>query len=147
MQRGLTLIELMLAVLILGLLVGMAVSYFGRYVDRANNTQAVADIGRIEQAIESYNTLNFRLPASLADINLDALRDPWGRAYRYQPFLTPADLGSARKDKKLHPINTDYDLYSAGKDGMTQRPLTAAVSEDDIVRANNGGYVGLASDY
>lgn len=26
-------------------------------------------------------------------------------------------------------------------------PLTAPQSQDDVVRANNGGFVGLASDY
>lgn len=45
------------------------------------------------------------------------------------------------------PINSDYDLYSKGKDGKSQKPLTAAASRDDIVRAGNGAFVGLASDY
>ncbi len=53
----------------------------------------------------------------------------------------------ARKDHSLHPINCDYDLYSKGKDGKTTAPLTAKISQDDIIRANNGGYFGLASDY
>jgi general secretion pathway protein G len=45
------------------------------------------------------------------------------------------------------PINSDFDLYSVGKDGQSQDPLTAPVSRDDIVRANNGRFVGLASTY
>ena len=52
-----------------------------------------------------------------------------------------------RKDKNLVPLNADYDLYSKGKDGKSQPPLTAKVSYDDIVRANNGGFVDLASKY
>jgi general secretion pathway protein G len=30
---------------------------------------------------------------------------------------------------------------------VSQPPLTAAASQDDIIRANNGGFVGRASDY
>jgi len=45
------------------------------------------------------------------------------------------------------PINSDFDLYSMGKDGRSVAPLTAKDSRDDIVRANDGGYVGLASEF
>lgn len=55
--------------------------------------------------------------------------------------------GSLRKDKGLNPVNSDYDLYSMGKDGATMLPFTNPVSFDDIVRCNNGRYVGLAADY
>jgi general secretion pathway protein G len=34
-----------------------------------------------------------------------------------------------------------------GKDGKSQSPFTANASQDDIVRVNNGGFVGLVSDY
>jgi general secretion pathway protein G len=34
-----------------------------------------------------------------------------------------------------------------GKDGQSSSPLTAKPSRDDIVRANDGRFVGLASDY
>jgi general secretion pathway protein G len=52
-----------------------------------------------------------------------------------------------RKDRFLVPINTDYDLYSMGKDGRSSPPLTAKASRDDIIRANDGAYIGLASNY
>jgi general secretion pathway protein G len=55
--------------------------------------------------------------------------------------------GKARKDKFLVPINSDYDLYSDGQDGQSASPLTAKASQDDIVRAANGSYVGLASQF
>ncbi len=45
------------------------------------------------------------------------------------------------------PINSDFDLYSMGKDGRSVGPLTARHSRDDIVRASNGRFVGLAEDY
>ncbi|MCP5251868.1 MAG: hypothetical protein H6939_09135 [Burkholderiales bacterium] len=45
------------------------------------------------------------------------------------------------------PINSDYDLYSMGKDGASVSPLTAKASRDDIIRANNGRFIGRAADY
>ena len=45
------------------------------------------------------------------------------------------------------PVNSDYDLYSMGKDKKSAAPFTAKASRDDVVRANNGGYVGLAINY
>ena len=51
------------------------------------------------------------------------------------------------KDKSLHPLNSDYDLYSMGKDGASTGPLTAKASRDDVVRANDGRFIGLAKDY
>jgi hypothetical protein len=55
--------------------------------------------------------------------------------------------GHARKDHSLVPINTDFDLYSMGPDGRSSPPLTAQHSRDDIVRANNGAFIGIASEY
>jgi general secretion pathway protein G len=56
-------------------------------------------------------------------------------------------LGKVRRDHFLVPVNTDFDLYSLGEDGKSQSPFTAAASQDDIVRADNGRFVGLVSDY
>ena len=45
------------------------------------------------------------------------------------------------------PKNSDFDLYSMGKDGASVGPLTAKASRDDVVRASDGRFVGLASDF
>ena len=52
-----------------------------------------------------------------------------------------------RKDRFLIPINTSFDLYSMGKDGKSAAPLTAQASQDDVIWANDGSFVGLASQY
>jgi general secretion pathway protein G len=52
-----------------------------------------------------------------------------------------------RKDRFLVPVNSTYDLYSLGKDGKSRRSFTASASHDDIVRANDGGFIGLASNF
>jgi general secretion pathway protein G len=55
--------------------------------------------------------------------------------------------GDARKDGKLNPINSDFDLYSRGKDKVYKPQLTQKDSLDDIVRAQDGAFVGLAADF
>ncbi len=49
-----------------------------------------------------------------------------------------------RKDRFLKPISTDYDLYSSGPDGISRDSLEHRESRDDVVRAINGDYIGLA---
>ena len=44
-------------------------------------------------------------------------------------------------------MNSDFDLYSVGNDGDSESPLSAKASRDDIVRANNGAFIGLGEDY
>jgi general secretion pathway protein G len=75
------------------------------------------------------------------------LMDPWGNPYQYLNLTGGAPPGQARKDKFLVPINSTFDLYSMGPDGESQPPLTAEASRDDIIRANDGGYLGRASEY
>ena len=40
-----------------------------------------------------------------------------------------------------------FTLYSMGQDGQSKTNLNAKESLDDIVRANNGSFIGLASDF
>lgn len=86
----------------------------------------------------------------MAEAEADQIRDPWGNPYQYLNLSDPnikGATGKARKDHNLVPINSDFDLYSMGKDGKSVSPLTAAASRDDIVRANNGRFIGPASKY
>jgi general secretion pathway protein G len=85
-------------------------------------------------------------PASLAAIGAAGMLDPWGNAYKYTD-ITTAGVGKSRKNKNLTPINTDFDLWSNGKDGLSQLPLTTKVSRDDVILANDGRFIGLASKY
>jgi general secretion pathway protein G len=52
-----------------------------------------------------------------------------------------------RRDRYMFPLNTDYDLFSLGPDGRTSVSLGESVGLDDVIRANNGGYFGLAANY
>jgi general secretion pathway protein G len=141
-----TLIELMLALIVVALIGSIALPSYRAQISRTRVSQAVTDIKRLEMNIERYVTANGEYPSSLTDLGGTAPVDPWGRPYRYLR-MEGASVGQVRKDHALHPLNTDYDLYSTGADGRTATPLTAAISRDDIVRARNGSFVGLASTY
>lgn len=146
--RGYTLLELMLTVIVGGVVVTLGTSNYAAYVQRARVSAAIADIGRIQLAVDRYAfNHDSQLPPDLAAAGMDALRDPWGNAYAYLRFAGLKGQGAMRKDKNLVPINTEYDLYSRGPDGQSSASLTAQASRDDIVRANDGGYIGVAADY
>ncbi len=147
-NRGMTLLEVTLASAIVGVMSMLAVPAYSGYIDRANITQAVSDIGKIQLQIAKFSLqINGAFPESLDEINQDGLLDPWGNPYRYLNIETAPNQGAMRKDRNLVPINTDFDLYSIGKDGRSVSALTAKLSRDDIVRANNGNFIGLGEDY
>ena len=146
--RGVTLIELTLSAAIVGMLAMVAIPMFAGYVDRANIAEATAHIGEIQLAISKFSIQNNGvLPDTLNEVGVAGLLDPWGNPYQYLNIATAPNRGMMRKDRNLVPINTDYDLYSLGKDGDSKAPLTARASHDDIIRANNGNFIGLGEDY
>jgi len=147
LARGFTLIELMLGVAILGILIAIAVPAYQSYQDRVRTFKAVADIKSIEALVLTYKAEERSLPADLGQVGAAGMRDPWGNLYQYTNLEDTKGNGKARKNKNLVPINSDFDLWSNGKDGASQSPLTAQASRDDIVRANDGRFVGLASEY
>lgn len=146
-SRGFTLLELTFAVAMCAVLGAIAVGGYTTYVSRVRVSRAVADIGDIQLAVDRFQLNRAQFPDSLGDLGFGARLDPWGAPYEYLNFATVMGVGQMRKDRNLVPINTDYDLYSMGPDGGSVAPLTAPVSQDDIVRANDGNFIGVAEDY
>ena len=146
-QRGFSLVELLIVVGIILTLAALAIPSFLQVRDLARYTKAVGDIRIIEKDILTYVTSNGALPNTLTDVGRGDLLDPWGLPYVYTNYAEVKKKNQIRKDRFLHPMNSDYDLFSAGMDGEWKAPITAAASQDDIIRANDGAYVGLASDY
>lgn len=146
-QRGMTLIELLLTMAMVGILMGIAYAGYRQVIERVRVSRAIGDIGEIQLTLDKFELNRGVLPDSLADIGMGGQLDPWGAPYQYLNIATVMGLGSVRKDRNLVPINTDFDLYSMGPDGASRPPLTANASRDDIVRANDGSFVGKAEDY
>jgi len=142
-KEAFTLIELLIVVAIIGVLASLAVPRFQRAVEMARVAKAIGDIDAIQAELGSLDVL----PTSLAAVNRLTFKDPWGKPYVYVKLEGTKGKGAARKDHFLVPLNSDYDLYSAGKDGQSSGPLTAKSSKDDVIRANNGGFIGLAARY
>ncbi len=158
---GFTLIEIVIVIGIIGLLAVIAGTKYLAYIEKVRVASAIASIRAIEVQLDDYVRSEKPLPATLSQIGMDEKLDPWGFPFEYLPFPTTSPgsgkagadpkggsyLGSARKDHFLVPLNTDYDLYSVGRDGKTHPPLSAPDSADDVIRANDGAYIGLAANY
>ena len=122
-QRGFSLIEIMVVVVILGVLAAMVAPKILSRPDQAKVTVAQADIETISQALELFRLDNGFYPSQ--DQGLEALvtrpdtqpeprnwnpdgylkkvpADPWGNPYFY---IQPGNYGK-------------YDLYSLGANGI-----------------------------
>ena len=119
-ERGFTLIEVMVVVVILSILAAIIVPRIMDRPDKARIVKAQADIRALESALNLYRLDNHDYPTS--DQGLDALvekpanapswkeggyidrlpKDPWGRPYKY---LNPGTHGS-------------IDIFTLGADGQ-----------------------------
>ena len=141
---GFSILELLVVTVIIGTLSTMFAPSLQRAREQAQVGAAAIEIRVIEAELAIYFEINFALPVSLAAIDRAGMVDPWGYPYIYVVVTGP---GGSRKDKFMVPLNTDYDLYSVGPDGKSRAPLSAKDSKDDVIRALDGAYLGLAEDF
>lgn len=121
-DRGFTLIEIMVVLIIIGLLAGIVVPKLMGRTEEAKRTKASVQIKNLQSALDLYKLDNGIYPST--DQGLHALvekpaigeipkgwkeggyidkipKDPWGNNYVY---ISPG-------------VHGDYDLYSYGADG------------------------------
>jgi general secretion pathway protein G len=152
-------------------LASLAGTQYTKLLDRARVASAVSEMQAVSRLLDNLKLDETELPDTLAEVDAE-LVDPWGRPYEYLKLVGTLPPGHAsgdpsglphvsaqppgkgaeepaqpRKDRFLVPINTDYDLYSRGADGQTEKQLDRTVSRDDVIRAANGGYFGLAENF
>jgi len=148
---GFTLLELLLVVAILATLAALAIPSYSDYIQRVKVARAIVEIRMISNQITMHQDHIGGFPDTLAELGPTVPKDPWGRPYQYLLLAGKPDQGpgkvSPRKDKSLHPLNSDFDLCSMGADGQTNLALTAQASKDDVIRANDGDFIGLAERY
>ena len=144
---GFTLIELLITISIIGVVSSIAINETKKYIRETKITSAIQELKNIEKDIYFYKNENNEWPDNLNQIYENGPpQDPWNRSYKYYP-VDSVKKGKLRKDRNMVPVNTDFDLYSKGADGRSKKPFTAAWSKDDIVRANNGNFVGSVKNY
>lgn len=226
---GFSLIELMLAISIVGVLAALAVPNYMDFIEKARVARAISELHGLAKDIKGFALAVGTYPNSLADVGLSTRLDPWGTPYQYYRIncgaidditslaklkllrqknnsrtvpagysfsadsqwlvslaihngqsqgylhLTAAGgngggagagnsgstgggsstgggppcggVGGARKDRFLVPINSDFDMYSMGKNLDSVASLNPPKSQDDVIRASDGGFYGLARNF
>lgn len=139
--------EVLIVIVIVGLVVAFAWPAYESYIERSRVAETAARIAGMQKTIRDYEISKGALPDALDDVGLADRRDAWGRPYEYLNLRNSKGGGKARKDKGLKPLNSDFDLYSMGRDGLSGASLALTESRDDVVRARDGRFVGLASDF
>jgi len=110
-QRGFTLLEIMVVIVILGILASIVVPNLMGNKEKADRQKAVTDIVALENALDMYKLDNSRYPTT--EQGLEALvtkpsGDPEPRNYR--------DGGYIKRLPK-DPWGNDYQLMSPGEHG------------------------------
>jgi general secretion pathway protein G len=142
-------VELSILVAILVILLAMALPAYEDALLQARRVRAVADLRNLEKSVLAFEARTGALPATLDEAHPEVPLDPWGNPYFFLRFVLVKKQfpNGARTDKQLRPVNTRFDLYSSGEDGLTFPAFTAKASRDDIVRAADGAFFGLAEEY
>jgi len=114
-QRGFTLVELLLVLVILALIAGLVLPGIIGKAESAKAKAASSQISRISMSVESFYLDTGNTPSSLEElvnapsgvtgwngpyIKNSLLKDPWGQPYKYK---VPGDHG-------------DFDIESYGAD-------------------------------
>jgi len=122
-QRGFTLLELLVVILIIGLLTGIVGPRFLSQIQRSESTTAKAQIDAFDKALQAFRIDMGRYPSTGEGLRAliaspgndprwhgpylkdEIPLDPWGMPYKYV-------LPSGRPSK-------DFDLISTGRDRAT----------------------------
>lgn len=92
-ERGFTMIEMMVVLIIIAVLMGVGIKFYSGYIDRAKVTKARGEVTTMAAALDAYYAehSDTGYPSKMEDAGIDAsLKNPWGRAYDYTRDSTDA---------------------------------------------------------
>ena len=148
--RGLTILELMVTMMGFATLMAIVLPVLDGAQEDLRVFEAVTDITVIQFEITTYELKYGTIPPNIAAMNIpeDTAIDPWGLPYVYLNYANPDPPdGEPRQDQFLKPVNTAYDIYSMGPNGETHKNLSNWRGKDDIVRASDGEFIGVAEEF
>lgn len=114
-QRGFTLIEIMVVVIILGILVSLIAPNVFSVLDDAEVTATRVQVRNLEVALDTYRMNHSRYPTT--DEGLQILLRPPGRSRGYIDSI-PKDSWDNEFQYRSPGQHGDYDIYSLGRDGQ-----------------------------
>jgi type IV pilus assembly protein PilE len=132
LQRGFTLIELMVVVAIVAILAGIAVPAYQDSVRKSRRGQAKADLVEAAQAMERFYTMRSTyVGADLAVIGAPTKSPKDGDTAQYTISLNGAPSASAFSLQAVPSASTGQDKDKCGTLGITN---TGAKSPNDAAR-------------
>lgn len=129
-QKGFTLLEIMVVIVILGLLASLTIPSLMGNKDKADKQKAASDIVALENALDMYRLDNGRYPSSeqgLAALVAKPQRPPLPRNYPEDGYIRrlPQDPWGNAYQLRNPGKHGKLDVFSIGPDGL-------ADTEDDI---------------
>ncbi len=119
-QKGFTLIEILVVVMILGLLISLAAPRILGRTDEARVTKAMADMKAIETALGMYKLDSGTYPTTeqgLAALVEAPTQGPEARSFREEGYLERVPLDAWNHDFLYGSDGRSYVLRSLGADG------------------------------
>lgn len=119
-QAGFTLIEVVAAAALLGLMVTMAMPSLNAANAKVKDSRLKADLSTVDQAIQLYVIENGSVPTVLADLSpdyitkIDNIKDAKNQALSYTPSGSSYDLTGSDTAGKT--------IYSNGSTNVTKEP-------------------------
>lgn len=121
-QKGFTLLELMIVVVIIGVLGALIVPNFMSRPDEARVTAAKTDISSIMQALKLYKLDNHRYPTAEQGLGALVARPSSGPApANWKPYMDklPSDPWGAPYQYLNPGVHSEVDVLSFGADGKS----------------------------
>lgn len=131
----------------MGILAVYAVPSVFQYLEDAKYARAVRDVDSFFKSATYHKAKSGDFPFSWEDLGYsNPPRDPWSNEYILNNHDN-TDAGHWRKDGPVVPINSYIDIFSPGPNGDWDPNIISTPSKDDVIIANDGQYIGKASDF